>query len=94
MKLIERIRAAGAIAWLRFVQALNWIALTFGGLILAVNSMFPRAVEEAVGSLPPAAKFAGLALWAGLVHFSIRRAKVEAAAPSSPQAPPVKDVGP
>lgn len=70
----ERIHAVGTIAWVRFVQWLNWIALSAAGLIVAVNAMYPQAVAEATKALPPLAKLAVLAAWAGIVHYALRRA--------------------
>jgi energy-converting hydrogenase Eha subunit C len=73
-QLLKRVHDIGVVAWVRFVQALNWIALSVGGLVVAVNSMYPQAVAEATKMMPPVAKLLVLAVWAGLVHYALRRA--------------------
>lgn len=73
-RILQRIGDAGAVAWVRFVQVLNWLALTLAGLAVAFNAMYPQAVSEAAAALPPIGKLAVLAIWAGLVHFGLRRA--------------------
>lgn len=73
-KVFERIHAIGALAWVRFVQALNWIALSAAGLIATINAMYPQAVSEAASALPPLVKLGILAVWAALVHYALRRA--------------------
>jgi uncharacterized membrane protein YhaH (DUF805 family) len=74
--IFDRLHDIGTRAWLRFVQILNWVALSAAVVIVAVNAMYPKAVEDVASALPPVAKFAALAAWAALVHYAIRRAKV------------------
>jgi hypothetical protein len=74
--IVQKIHDIGTRTWLRFVQALNWIAVSIAGAAAVFNTMYPRAVEDLAGSLPPWAKLLVLATWAGLIHYSLRRAKV------------------
>lgn len=73
-KLLERIHADIATAWVRLVQTLNCIALALAGGAVAINAMYPKAVEEASAALPPIAKLAVMAAWAAIVHYGLRQA--------------------
>lgn len=73
-RLLQRISDAGAVAWVRFVQVLNWLALSLAGIAVAFNAMYPQAVAEAAAALPPLGKLAVLGIWAALVHYGLRRA--------------------
>lgn len=74
-RMIARIRDAGVIAWLRFVQLLNWLALSLAGVVVAIDAMYHNEVSKALDSLPPIAKLAALGAWALLVHYGLRSAK-------------------
>lgn len=74
-QLLEALREASMRAWVHFVQGLNLLAVAIGGIVIAVNSMYPTAVQDVAAALPPAVRLALLAGWAGLVHYSLRRAK-------------------
>lgn len=73
---LERVRAIGARAWLRFVQALNLIAVSLLGGVVVVNQAYPGVIAGAVQKLPP---IVGIPLIIGfgiLVHYALRRAKL------------------
>lgn len=73
--ILDRIREAGALAWLRFVQALNWIMLSFGAALLMVHQVYPSVITSAIGKLPPAAGIPLIFGFCLLVHFALRTAK-------------------
>lgn len=73
--LINRIHAIGAHAWLVFVQALNWIAVSLLGGIVVVNSAYPGVISGAVAKLPPAVGIPAILIFGMLVHYATRRAK-------------------
>lgn len=62
------------IAWVRLVQALNWIALTLSGSAVAIDAMFHTQITSGIDQLPPWAKLIGLGVWALMVHYGLRRA--------------------
>lgn len=72
--LLQRIRAAGMNAWLRFVRILNWVAVSSAGAVLVVNATYPQVVASIIGGLPVAAKIIGMALWGLLVDRALHSA--------------------
>lgn len=76
MKLLQWIHDVGTRAWLRFVQALNWILISLAGSAIVVNSTYPGVISSAVNKLPPAVGIPLIILFGAIVHYSIRRAKV------------------
>lgn len=74
-QLLEKIRDAGARAWLRFVQALNWIAGSLLGAAVIVQSTYPGVISDAVGKLPPLLGIPAILIFCVLVHYGIRQAK-------------------
>lgn len=67
-----RIRNVSNRARAKFVKILNLGALAFAALVTAINSMYPTAVSDAAGALPPFAKLAVLAAWAGIIHYALK----------------------
>lgn len=85
-KMIEKLRSDIRRFWLLVVQSLNWIAVTFGGMIVAVQVAYPDVAKQLLVALPP--KFQAIALLAfgAIVHFATRQAK-KAETPAPPAAP-------
>lgn len=73
-RMIEEMRANLTMMWLRLVQALNWIALSAAGSVVAIDAMYHNEVSKALDSLPPLVKLGALGAWALLVHYGLRRA--------------------
>ncbi len=74
-KIIQRVHDIGAIAWLRFVQALNWIAISLFGSVVVVNQAYPGVIAGAVSKLPPLLGIPVIIVFGVLVHYALRRAK-------------------
>jgi hypothetical protein len=74
--LLEKVHAIGARAWMRFVQALNWIAVSIAGSLVVVNSTYPGVISSAIGKLPPAVGIPAVVGFGVLVHYALRRAKL------------------
>ena len=74
-KLVDRVHAIGTRAWLKFVQALNWIAISLLGSIVVVNATYPGVISGAVAKLPPVLGIPAILLFGAIVHYALRRAK-------------------
>jgi hypothetical protein len=72
-RIVQRICDIGALAWLRFVQALNAIAVA-----LFVNQVYPGVIANAVNKLPPALGIPLILAFGVVVHYAIKRAKTAA----------------
>lgn len=74
-RVLERIREISLLAWVRFVQVLNAVAMTIAGSIVAIDAMYHNEISAAIGQLPPLLKILGLGVFGLLVHYGLRRAK-------------------
>lgn len=74
--LLDRIHAIGTHAWLRFVQALNWIMISLFGSVIVIHETYPQVIAGFVGKLPPIVGIPAIIAFGGLVHYALRRAKV------------------
>jgi hypothetical protein len=83
-KLIEKFRADVRRFWLLVLQSMNGIAVTLGGMIVAVQVAYPDVAKQLLVALPP--KYQAIALFAfgAVVHFATRQAKKAAADPKAP----------
>lgn len=77
-RLLERIHAIGAHAWLRFLQGLNVAAVALLGAAEVVNASYPGVISSVVGKLPPAIGIPTIFVFGALVHYAARRAKKSA----------------
>lgn len=73
--LLQRIHDIGVMAWLRFVQALNFILISLAGSVLVIHQAYPQLISGMIGKLPPIAGVPLLLLIGLLVHYALRRAK-------------------
>jgi hypothetical protein len=73
--LLERIHEIGTRAWLRFVQALNWIMISVAGSVIVVHETYPQVISGAVGKMPPWLGIPAIFAFGLLVHYALRRAK-------------------
>jgi hypothetical protein len=78
-KLIDKIQAAGARAWLTFIQQLNAIVMAAFGSAIVVHSTYPDVIRQLLSKLPPAIAAVCLFLFGFVVHYALRRAKTDAA---------------
>jgi hypothetical protein len=76
---LQRIHDVGTIAWVRFVQALNWIAATLLASVLIVHQTYPGVISGAVAKLPPWLGIPAIILFCAVVHYALRRAAKNAA---------------
>lgn len=74
-RVLERIRSAGAHAWLVFVQALNWIAASLLAAVLLVHQAYPQIISNAVAKLPPLLGIPAILGFCLIVHYALRSAK-------------------
>lgn len=74
-RLVDRLHDIGALAWLKFVQALNWIAVSLFGSILVVHQAYPGVMAGYVSKLPPTLGIPLIIGFGLIVHYAIRRAK-------------------
>lgn len=74
--LLEKIHEIGTQAWVRFVQALNWIAVSIAGSVVVVNATYPGVIAGAINKLPPALGIPGILIFGVIVHYALRRAKL------------------
>lgn len=72
---LQRLHDIGAMAWLRFVQSLNWIAVSLFASVAIVHQAYPGVIAAAVGKLPPALGIPLIFAFGLLVHYALRRAK-------------------
>jgi hypothetical protein len=77
--IIQRIHDIGAVAWVRFVQALNWIAVSLFGGIVVVQQAYPGVIANAVQKLPPWVGIPAILIFGIMVHYALRRAAKNAA---------------
>lgn len=75
--LFDRLCAIGALAWMRFVQSLNAIAMTLLGGALVVHQSYPSLLGDLLGPIPLPVKALLLFLFGSAVHLAMRRAKAE-----------------
>jgi hypothetical protein len=75
-KVFQEIHAIGTRAWVRFVQALNWIMVSVAGSLVVVNATYPGVIANAINKLPPALGVPLIVIFGVLVHYALRRAKV------------------
>lgn len=78
MNPLDRIDDIAAMAWLRFVQALNGLLVTLLGAALVVHQAYPNLIAQMVGKLPPAVGIPVIILVGILIHFALRQAKKSA----------------
>jgi hypothetical protein len=78
-RIVQRIHDIGAVAWVRFVQALNWIAATLLASALIVHQAYPSVISNAVEKLPPWLGIPAIILFCIVVHYALRRAAKNAA---------------
>lgn len=74
--LLEKIHEIGTRAWVRFVQALNWIAVSIAGSLVVVNATYPGVIAGAINKLPPVLGVPLIVTFGVLVHYALRRAKL------------------
>lgn len=74
-RVLQRIHDVGALAWLRLVQSLNWIAVSVLASVAVVNESYPGVISGAVGKLPPWLGIPVILIFGLLVHYALRRAK-------------------
>jgi hypothetical protein len=72
--LLTRLHAIAALAWIRFVQALNWIMVSLLASVAVVNATYPGVIANAVQKLPPALGIPAILIFGLLVHYALRRA--------------------
>jgi hypothetical protein len=72
--IITRIHDIGTRAWVRFVQALNWIAVSLLGSAVVVNEAYPGVIANAVQKLPPWLGIPVIIIFGVIVHYALRRA--------------------
>jgi hypothetical protein len=77
--IVQRIHDIGVIAWVRFVQALNWIAVSLFGGVVVVNQAYPGVIANAVNKLPPWLGVPAIMIFGIVVHYALRRAAKNAA---------------
>lgn len=73
--IIDRVHDVGALAWMRFVQALNWIVISLLGSALVVHQAYPQLISSAISKLPPIAGVPLIFAFGLIVHYALRRAK-------------------
>lgn len=72
--ILQRIHDIGAVAWVRFVQALNWIAASLLASVLIVHQTYPSLISGAVAKMPPWLGIPAIILFCAVVHYALRRA--------------------
>ena len=75
MPLIDDIRSAGAVAWLRFVKWLNGAAVAILGGIVVVNMTYSDVLRSAIASLPGPVQLVALLGFGILVHVALSKAQ-------------------
>lgn len=73
--ILDRIRAAGIAAWLKFVQWLNGISIALLGGALIVHQSYPQLLGDLLGPIPLPAKAGLLFLFGVVVHKALAQAK-------------------
>jgi hypothetical protein len=73
-RIVQRIHDIGAVAWVRFVQALNWIMVSLLASVAVVNETYPGVISNAVQKLPPWLGIPAILIFGLLVHYALRRA--------------------
>jgi hypothetical protein len=73
-KILARIQDLGALAWVRFLQSLNAIAISLAGGALVVQQSYPDLVRQIVAKVPGYGGAVGLFLFGVVVHYALRRA--------------------
>jgi hypothetical protein len=74
-KLLDKIRSDVRRFWLLVLQSLNGIAVTFGGMIVAVQVAYPDVAKQLLVALPPKYQAISLLVFGAVVHFATRQAK-------------------
>jgi hypothetical protein len=73
-QILDKLHSIGAIAWVRFVQALNWIAGSLIAAVLIVHQTYPSVITNAVAKMPPLLGIPAIIAFCLLVHYGLRRA--------------------
>lgn len=73
-RVLQRIHDIGAVAWIRFVQALNWIAISLLGSVVVINTTYPGAISSIVNKLPPTLGIPFILTFGVAAHYALRRA--------------------
>lgn len=73
-RVLQRIHDIGVVAWVRLVQALNWIMLTLASSALLIHQTYPDLVRATIGKMPPVVGVVAIIIFCGVVHYALRRA--------------------
>lgn len=73
-RILQHLHDIGVIAWVRFVQALNFILISVAGSVLVIHQAYPTLIAGMIGKLPPLAGVPVLLIVGFLVHYALRRA--------------------
>jgi len=72
--ILQRLHDIGVVAWVRFVQALNWIAATLMASALIVHQTYPTIISQTIAKMPPLLGIPAIIAFCALVHYALRRA--------------------
>jgi hypothetical protein len=70
---LQRIHDIGAMAWLKFLRALNALVAVLLPTVLLVHQAYPSVITGLVAKMPPLVGIAAIAAFCLVVHYALRR---------------------